>query len=164
MSVMESRELSPVKRAAIESLRTTHGEREYRAALKRATSPVTRPSKVVKKKRVSSYLATAKKRNRAARRDLAADRARARRALVLSPFGEDWVVDTHTLHSVILQVEVGHAKGPADAAIKAWVWRRADDLGQAEHVPPQWKNPALLAAYIENHDPATASSSVGGQQ
>ena len=116
----------------------------------------------------SSYLGLAKaKRAQAKARARISDsraRGRARRgSLVLSPFGEDWEVDTHTLHDRILQVEVGHARGPNEDAIKAWVWKRADELMQADRVPPAWKNPALLAAYIEEHPPATSSASVGGQ-
>jgi HK97 family phage prohead protease len=118
--------------------------------------------------RTPRYLETA--RHNAARARVAASRARAvpkvaRRSLVLSPFGPDWEIgNAGALHKAILQVEIGHAKGPNEDAIKAWIAKRGDDLGTAEHVPKGWRNPAALAAYVESHDPADTAPSVGGQE
>jgi phage head maturation protease len=112
--------------------------------------------------RVPRYLEIAKARRAAAG---SATRPRGKRAaLVLSPFGPDWAISVGGVHKAILQVEVGHARGPAEDAIKAWVWKRANELGQGASVPADWKNSALLAAYIEENDPATATESVGGQE
>jgi HK97 family phage prohead protease len=78
------------------------------------------------------------------RRDLpGSDASVGRRALndlVLSPFGEDWeIVSATDVHRAVLAVEVGHAKGADEGRIKAWVFKRADDLGVPQVVPPGWK-------------------------
>jgi hypothetical protein len=59
---------------------------------------------------------------------------------VLSPFGEDWEIDSATdVHKAVLAVEVGHAKGADEDRIKAWVAKRAEDIGVPQLVPAGWK-------------------------
>jgi HK97 family phage prohead protease len=109
------------------------------------------------------YLETARARKSAAR--ARGVRRVVRRSLVLSPFGPDWEIGSASdLHRAILQVEVGHARGPNEDAIKAWIAKRAGDLDTPEHAPAGWRNPAALAAYVEGHDPADTAPSMGGQQ
>ena len=71
-----------------------------------------------------------------------AAKAKARRALgdlVLSPFGKDWVINSSTeVHRAVLAVEVGHAAGRNEDAIKAWIFKRGEDLGSGA-VPASWK-------------------------
>ena len=60
--------------------------------------------------------------------------------LVLSPFGKDWVINSSTeVHRAVLAVEVGHAAGSNEDAIKAWIFKRAEDLGVSGAVPAAWK-------------------------
>jgi hypothetical protein len=113
---------------------------------------------------VPSYVILARAKAARARAAQRSHPRRARRQLVLSPFGADWEISgASQLHRALLQVAVGHAKGPDEDAIRAWIAKRAEDLGVAEHVPAGWRNPALLAAYVEEHDPAVTAPSIGGQ-
>jgi HK97 family phage prohead protease len=65
--------------------------------------------------------------------------SRALADLVLSPFGEDWEIErARDVERAVLAVEVGHAKGK-EAAVKQWIWERAEALDCTELVPASWK-------------------------
>jgi HK97 family phage prohead protease len=60
--------------------------------------------------------------------------------LVLSPFGKDWEINSgRDVYRAVLAVEVGHAAGSNEDAIKAWIFKRAEDLGVSGTVPAGWK-------------------------
>jgi hypothetical protein len=76
----------------------------------------------------------------AARQQRARSAQRALGDLVLSPFGPDWEIGSGPdVHKAVLAVEVGHAKGPREAAIKAWIYERAEELAAPDSVPASWK-------------------------
>jgi HK97 family phage prohead protease len=77
------------------------------------------------------------------------------RRLPLSPWGEDWEIkDATDVAKAVLQVEVGHAAGPEEEAIKAWVWQRAEALDATSLVPAAWKNATPLAKPTQKGKPA----------
>jgi len=125
---------------AIASIRRTDGEAAYREALRRMGPKVrtsgARTRRAKPKPTVQpSYLETAKARRAKSRRP-----GEAHRDLVLSPFGRDWEIKNATdVARAVLQVEVGHAAGPKEGAIKQWIWKRAEALSATDLVPPSWK-------------------------
>ena len=79
---------------------------------------------------------------RAKRAKLRARRTGTRRTgnLILSPFGADWEINSGTeVYRAVLAVEVGHAAGRNEDAIKAWIFKRGEDLGVSGAVPAAWK-------------------------
>ena len=82
-----------------------------------------------KKAVVGSYLATVKAR-----------RARLRRSdptsPATSPFGKFWNIGSQNDGlAKVREVELGKAKGPKEAAIKAWIRQRARELGASAAIP-----------------------------
>jgi HK97 family phage prohead protease len=74
---------------------------------------------------------------------LSASRAASRRALgdlLLSPHGPDWEMGSVAdIHKAVIAVEIGRAHGGKEDAIKAWIHKRATDMGVPEMVPADWK-------------------------
>ncbi len=85
-----------------------------------------------------SYVENAKAKRAHYRRFPASERRLA--DFPLSPWGKDWEIgSSRDVHRAVTAIEVGHAKGPDEDAIKAWVYDRAKALYVEESVPAGWK-------------------------
>jgi Phage head maturation protease len=125
----------------------------------RGRSQIAVPAPII----VRSYVEQA----RAKRAKLRGGRVKATRAssdLVLSPFGRDWEISTPgDVARAVLQAEIGHAAGPNEDAIKAWIFKRAEALDLTEMVPSGWKNAALADSAKVPRESPQESSSIAGQ-
>ena len=78
---------------------------------------------------VRSYLSTIKARRAKRRRSDPTSPA-------TSPFGEFWNIGSDSdVQKAVREVELGRAKGPKEAAIKAWIRQRARELGVSAVIP-----------------------------